>query len=109
MLIKTYNKDFLEGHVPGDYGVLNSTIFVLDLSYKIRTRQSIKGELQTLTSKQLKDYDHGGTYKNGMEEPAEGNWSMIALEYNSANWFLDFKICITMAMKTLRNNFIMLI
>ncbi len=88
---QTYNKDFLEGHVPGDYGVLNSTIFVLDLSYKIRTRQSIKGELQTLTSKQLKDYDHGGAYKNGMEEPAEGNWSMIALEYNSANWFFGFQ------------------
>ena len=61
------------------------------MSYKIRTRQSIKGELQTLTSKQLKDYDHGGTYKNGMEEPAEGNWSMIALEYNSANWFFGFQ------------------
>ena len=88
---QTYNKDFLEGHVPGDYGVLNSTIFVLDLSYKIRSRESIKGELQTLTSKQLKDYDHGGTYENGMEEPAEGNWGMFSLEYNSANWFFGFQ------------------
>ena len=89
---QTYNKDFLEGHVPGDYGVLNSTIFVIDLSYKIRGRESVKAELQTLTSRQLKDYsNHGGAYANGMEEAAEGDWGMIALEYNSAHWFFGFQ------------------
>ena len=89
---QTYNKDFLEGHVPGDYGVLNSTIFVVDLSYKIRGRESVKAELQTLTSRQLKDYsNHGGAYQNGMEEAAEGDWGMIALEYNSAHWFFGFQ------------------
>jgi hypothetical protein len=86
---QTYNKDFLEGHVLGDYGVLNSTILIADLSYKIKSGHSLKLDLQTLKSKQLEDYSaHGGKYENGMEEPAEGDWSMAALEYTiSSHWF----------------------
>ena len=87
---QTYNRDFLEGHVPGDYGVLNSTIIVLDLSYKIKTGHSLRIELQNLTSNQLEDYSttHSGGYNNGLEEPAEGDWGMGLLEYTiSPNWF----------------------
>ena len=86
---QTYNKDFLEGKTPGEYGVINSTIGVLDLSYKIKSGHSLKLDLQTLKSKQLEDYSaHGGKYENGMEEPAEGDWSMAALEYTiSSHWF----------------------
>jgi len=86
---QTYNKDFLEGHVPGDYGVLNSTIFITDISYKIKKGHSLRMELQMLNSKQLEDYsEHGGAYENGLEEPAEGDWSMGLLEYTiSPHWF----------------------
>ena len=86
---QTYNKDFLEGHVPGDYGVLNSTIFITDISYKIKKGHSLRMELQVLNSKQLEDYSaHGGAYENGLEEPAEGDWSMGLLEYTiSPHWF----------------------
>jgi hypothetical protein len=86
---QTYNKDFLEGHVPGDYGVLNSTILIADISYKIKKGHSLRMELQMLNSKQLEDYSaHGGAYENGMEEPAEGDWCMGLLEYTiSPHWF----------------------
>ena len=90
---QTYNRDFLEGHVPGDYGVLNSTIFVTDLSYKIKKGYSARIELQLLKSKQLKDYEsHSGSYENGLEEPAEGDWGMMLLEYTvSPNWFFTIQ------------------
>ena len=86
---QTYNKDFLEGHVPGDYGVLNSTILITDISYKIKKGHSLRMELQILNSKQLEDYSaHEGVYENGMEEPAEGDWGMGLLEYTiSPHWF----------------------
>ena len=86
---QTYNKDFLEGHVPGDYGVLNSTILITDVSYKIKKGHSLRMELQMLNSKQLEDYSaHGEAYENGMEEPAEGDWCMGLLEYTiSPHWF----------------------
>ena len=90
---QTYNRDFLEGHVPGDYGVLNSTIFIADLSYKVKKGHSARMELQLLKSKQLKDYEsHNGSYENGMEEPAEGDWGMMLLEYTiSPNWFFTIQ------------------
>ena len=86
---QTYNKDFLEGHVPGDYGVLNSTILITDISYKMKKGHSLRMELQILNSKQLEDYSvHEGVYENGMEEPAEGDWGMGLLEYTiSPHWF----------------------
>jgi len=88
-----YNKDFLEGHVPGDYGVLNSTIIITDLNYKIKSGHSLRMELQTLISNQLEDYStHDGVYENGMEEPAEGNWGMALLEYTiSPHWFFTIQ------------------
>ena len=90
---QTYNRDFLEGHVPGDYGVLNSTILIADISYKIKKKHELRLEIQHLKSKQIKDYsDHGGAYKNGLEEPAEGDWSMGLIEYTvSPNWFFTIQ------------------
>ena len=86
---QTYNKDLLEGHVPGDYGVLNSTILIADLSYEIKQGHSLRMELQNLISNQLEDYSNTAVvYENGMEEPAEGDWGMALLEYTvSPNWF----------------------
>ena len=75
---QTYNKDFLEGHAEGDYGVLNSTILITDVTYKIKKGHSIRIELQKLNSKQL---EHA-------EELVEGDWSMGLIEYTiSPNWF----------------------
>ena len=75
---QTYNKDFLEGHTPGDYGVLNSTILISDISYKIKKGNTVRCELQILKSRQL---EHA-------EELEEGDWSMGLLEYTiSPNWF----------------------
>ncbi|MEC7646101.1 MAG: DUF6029 family protein [Bacteroidota bacterium] len=93
MASQIYNRDFLEGHVPGDYGVLNSTIFVIDLSYKIKSGHSLRMETQALISNQLENYsDHGGAYNNGMEEPAEGDWGMALLEYTiSPHWFFTIQ------------------
>ena len=93
---QTYNRDFLEGKVTGDYGVLNSTIFVGDISYKINEEHTLRMELQTLFSNQLKNYkedcDCSGGYENGMGEPAEGDWSMALIEYTiSPNWFFTIQ------------------
>jgi len=75
---QTYNKDFLEGHTTGDYGVLNSTILISDISYKIKKGNTVRCELQILKSRQL---EHA-------EELEEGDWSMGLLEYTiSPNWF----------------------
>jgi hypothetical protein len=75
---QTYNKDVLEGKPTGDYGILNSTIVVADISYKIKNGHSLRMELQTLISKQLED----------AKQLAEGDWSMALLEYTiSPHWF----------------------
>ena len=87
-----YNRDFLEGHVPGDYGVINSTIIVVDLSYKIKRRHSLRVEVQTLFSNQLEVSENSSIYENGMQEPSEGEWSMALIEYTvSPNWFFTLQ------------------
>ena len=75
---QTYNKDFLEGKTPGEYGVINSTIGVLDISYKIKKGHSIRMELQSLMAKQLET----------ASKKEEGDWLMGLAEYTiSPNWF----------------------
>ena len=67
---QTYNRDVLEGKTIGEYGILNSTIFVSDITYKIKSGHSLRIELQTLKSKQLEKSELGN-YENGMIEPSE--------------------------------------
>ena len=75
---QTYNKDFLEEKPTGDYGVINSTIIVSDVSYKIKKGHSIRIELQGLKSAQLEKAKKLG----------EGDWGMGLLEYTiSPHWF----------------------
>ena len=75
---QTYNKDFLEGKTPGEYGVINSTVGVLDISYKIKKGHSIRMELQSLMAKQLET----------ASKKEEGDWLMGLAEYTiSPNWF----------------------
>lgn len=75
---QTYNKDFLEEKPTGDYGVINSTIIVSDVSYKIKKGHSIRIELQGLKSAQLEK----------AKKLEEGDWGMGLLEYTiSPHWF----------------------
>lgn len=79
---QTYNKDVLEGKPIGDYGILNSSIVVSDVSYKIKEGHTLRIELQSLLSKQIEDG----------KQQAEGDWSMGLIEYTiSPNWFLSIQ------------------
>ena len=79
---QTYNKDFLEGKTPGEYGVINSTIAVIDLSYKIKKGHTIRFETQALFAKQLES----------ASKEEEGDWIMGLIEYTiSPNWFFAFQ------------------
>jgi hypothetical protein len=79
---QTYNKDVLEGKPIGDYGILNSTIIVSDISYKIKDGHTLRMELQTLMSSQIEDG----------KQLAEGDWSMALIEYTiSPHWFLSIQ------------------
>ena len=73
-----YNKDFLEGKTPGEYGTLSSTIGVIDLSYKIKKGHTIRIETQALFAKEL----------DSVSKKQEGDWIMTLAEYTiSPNWF----------------------
>ena len=79
---QTYNKDFLEGKTPGEYGVINSTIAVIDLSYKIKKGHTLRVETQALFAKQLES----------ASQEEEGDWAMVLVEYTiSPNWFFAFQ------------------
>ena len=79
---QTYNKDFLEGKTPGEYGTINSTIAVIDLSYKIKKGHTIRFETQALFAKQLES----------ASQEEEGDWLMGLVEYTiSPNWFFAFQ------------------
>lgn len=66
-----YNKDVLEGKLPGEYGIIESTIGVIDATYKLKRKHTLRVELQAL----LTDDD-------------DGSWSMALVEYTmSPNWF----------------------
>jgi hypothetical protein len=68
---QSYNKDVLEGKTPGTYGIVESTIAIADISYKITKGHTVRIELQELLS-------DGG----------EGSWSMGLAEYTiSPHWF----------------------
>ena len=73
-----YNKDFLEGKTPGEYGTLSSTIGVIDLSYKIKKGHTIRIETQALFAKEI----------DSVSKKQEGDWIMALAEYTiSPNWF----------------------
>ncbi len=64
-----YNKDIIEG-VSG-FGMVNSNIFVLDMTYKFSSKNAIRSELQHLQTAQDK-----------------GNWAFALAEYTiSPHWF----------------------
>ena len=65
----TYNIEVIEGH-PGE-PLVHANIGIIDLTYKLTTRQSLRMELQGLFTEQDK-----------------GDWVMVQVEYNVApKWF----------------------
>ena len=77
-----YNKDILEGKTPGEYGTIQSTIGVVDISYKIKKGHTIRIESQALRSKP----DPNATKKG------DGHWVMLLSEYTiSPNWFFSIQ------------------
>jgi hypothetical protein len=68
---QSYNKDVLEGKTPGTYGIVESTIAIADISYKIKKGHTVRIELQEL-----------------LADGGEGSWSMGLAEYTiSPHWF----------------------
>jgi hypothetical protein len=66
---QSYNKDVLEK--PGNYGIVESTIAIADISYKIKKGHTARIELQEL-----------------LADGGEGSWSMGLVEYTiSPHWF----------------------
>ena len=68
---QSYNKDVLEGKTAGTYGIVESTIAIADISYKIKKGHTVRIELQEL-----------------LADGGEGSWSMGLAEYTiSPHWF----------------------
>jgi len=66
---QSYNKDVLEK--PGNYGIVESTIAIADISYKIKKGHTVRIELQEL-----------------LTDGGDGSWSMGLVEYTvSPHWF----------------------
>lgn len=71
-LYQTYNKDVIEGHA-NDYGTVYSQIGIVDLTWNITKKHSLRWEVQGLWTKQDK-----------------GNWVAALMEYTvSPNWFIS--------------------
>ncbi len=72
-LYQTYNKDIVEGHAQGDYGLIYSHIGVADVEWRITPKHALRWELQGLWTKQDK-----------------GDWAAILMEYTvSPHWFIS--------------------
>ncbi|MFT5072442.1 MAG: hypothetical protein ACI8V8_002417, partial [Chitinophagales bacterium] len=69
LAFQSYNKDILEGKT--GYGIVQSTIAIADISYKIKKGHTVRIELQEL-----------------LADGGDGSWSMGLAEYTiSPHWF----------------------
>ncbi|MDR2083773.1 MAG: DUF6029 family protein [Bacteroidales bacterium] len=67
-----YDKDRVEGHEIGEYGIVKANIGIADVSWKINSKNTLRAEAQMLFTKQDK-----------------GNWATLTLEYTLApHWFI---------------------
>ncbi len=72
---QSYNKDIMEGKTIGEYGVVNSKIGILDVTYKLKSKHTLRVEIQGL-----------------LADGGEGDWSMGLIEYTiSPNWFFTLQ------------------
>ena len=74
-----YDKDRVEGHTIGEYGVVNANIGIADVTWKINPDNSLRFEGQALFV---------GKNDNGIKQD-RGDWATLTLEYTLHNqWFL---------------------
>ena len=74
-----YDKDRVEGHTIGEYGVVNANIGIADVTWKINPDNSLRFEGQALFV---------GKNDNGIKQD-RGDWATFTLEYTLHNqWFL---------------------
>ncbi|MDL2239891.1 DUF6029 family protein, partial [Bacteroidales bacterium OttesenSCG-928-L14] len=68
-----YDKDRVEGHYIGEFGIVKANIGIADVSWKINSKNTLRAEAQMLFTKQDK-----------------GNWATLTLEYSLApHWFIS--------------------
>ncbi|GAA4350024.1 hypothetical protein GCM10023185_07280 [Hymenobacter saemangeumensis] len=65
-----YNKDVVEGLGQGAYGIISSDLGVLDVTYKVSAKHSLRSEVQGLFTKR-----------------DQGSWAMALLEYTYSPHF----------------------
>ncbi len=74
-----YDRDRVEGHTIGEYGVVNANIGIADVTWKINSENSLRCEGQALFV---------GKNDNGVKQD-RGDWATLTLEYTLHNkWFL---------------------
>ena len=74
-----YDKDRVEGHTIGEYGVVNANIGIADVTWKINSDNSLRFEGQALFV---------GKNDDGIKQD-RGDWATLTLEYTLHNqWFL---------------------
>lgn len=77
-----YDKDILENEGSPKYGKINANITILDIVYKLKSRQAIRLELQHMFQEQDSTIH--------TPDNINGNWAMILAEYTIApHWFFS--------------------
>lgn len=73
-----YDKDRVEGHTIGEYGVVDANIGIADVSWRINSKNSLRFEGQALFV---------GKNDDGIKQD-DGNWATLTLEYIfDKHWF----------------------
>ncbi len=78
-----YDKDILENEGAPDYGQVKADILILDLTYNIDRKNTIRGEFQHIWAKQDSALI--------VPDNVNGNWLQFLFEYTIApSWFITF-------------------
>ncbi len=79
----TYDKDIMENEGAPDYGKVKADILILDLTYNIDRKNTIRGEFQHIWAKQDSALI--------VPDNVNGNWLQFLFEYTIApSWFITF-------------------
>ncbi len=78
-----YDKDIMENEGSPKYGKVNAHIGVIDLTYKLKSRQALRFEVQHMFQEQ----DSSITTPDN----SNGNWALFLVEYTmSPHWYISF-------------------
>ena len=83
-----YDKDRVEGHMVGDYGIVEANIAIADVAWKINSKNTLRAEVQALfTNKREVENEDGEVV---VVKQDKGNWVTLTLEYSLApHWFVS--------------------